>query len=225
MSLAALKRPFSARVLPGLLIVFIPILEFLGVGYKLECARTAMSQRYELPRWRSFKQLFIYGAGARFIQLIWLAPAIAAFVLIWSKIKTAAVVQSMAGLQQFLELRNLLIIFLVLVILAAIFAPACILNYVAEARFKAAFSLSVLRRMFSRAYLVNWLIAFAYTILIIVVFTGFLLFASGLMQSYALLITSVTFILELSVLWFPGITIWTLLGEAWGKSIYREYRT
>jgi len=218
MSLAALRRPFSLRALPGLLIVLIPIIEFFGMGYKMACARMAMSQNYELPKWRkNWKQLFIFGAGARFIQAIWLTPAASVGILLWFKLRAATLPQ------EFFAIRNLLVILLVLLILAAIFAPACILNYVAEARFKAAFSLSVLRRMFSKAYLIGWLITGIYTIIVIAVLFGFFFSIGNLAQTQsALLIGAIALPGELIIFWLPGITIWTLLGEAWGKSLARE---
>ena len=228
MSLEALKRPFSARALPGLLVVLIPILEFLGVGYKMACARTAMSGNYELPQWKNWKQLLIFGAKVRFIQLIWLTPAIITFVLLFYKIKSlaSASAQTIVALPQLFAIRNILIIFFVLLVVAAIFAPACILNYIAEARFKAAFSFSVLRRMLSKAYLIGWLAAGLYAVIAVAVLLGFFFLISGFVQTASPVLLSIAVLpVELIMFWLPGITYWTLLGEYWGKSISREYRS
>lgn len=192
----------------------------------MSCARTAMSQNYQLPQWKDWKRLFIFGAGMRFIQAIWLTPAAAVFILLWFKIKAAATIQTIAALQQLFAIRNLLIWFFVLLIIAAIFAPACILNYVAEGRFKAAFSISTLRRMFSKAYAIGWLITAIYSVIVIVVLFGFFFLISGMSQTMSpLLVGAIALPVELIMFWLPGITVWTLLGEYWGKSISREYHS
>lgn len=219
MSLIALKRPFGARALPGLLLTALPIIEFFAMGYKMLCCKTAMSNNYELPLWRNWKSLFLSGLCARLIQAIWLTPAAAVFVMAYFRIQAAQ------DLQNLIAISNLMTAFLALLVVAAVFAPASVLNYVAETRFKDAFSLSMLKRLFSKAYLVGWLAAGAYFVIAIGILFGSLLLISSFAATWpTLLITAVVLPTELILLWFPSITVWTLLGEAWGKSIAREYQ-
>lgn len=217
MSLAALKRPFGLRALPGILIAWIPIVEFFAMGYKMACARTAMSGSYELPFWRrEWKQLFIFGLGVRVLQILYVLPAALAMYSLWLLSKNpVAILITFAG-----TIRNLLIAFFVLLALASYFCPASILNYVAEGRFKAAFSVQMLKRAFSWAYLKGWALAAIYSVIIAGLFFV-LIYAVGATASITLvyLLTPVMLIL----FFLPGVTIWTLLGEAWGKSIAREH--
>jgi hypothetical protein len=225
MSLEALKRPFSARALPGLLIVLIPIMEFFGMGYKMACARTAMSQNYELPRWKNFKELFIFGVLARFIQLIWLTPAAIMFFVAYAQVKSVASAITTANLQTLSSIQNALFYFIIFLVIAVIFIPASVMNFVAEAKFKSAFSFSMLKRMASKAYLVGWLASSFYVILIVGIFVSALLLVGGFAPSLSTLLASIIILpAELIFFWLPGITYWTLLGEYWGKSINREYQ-
>ncbi|MEM2873929.1 MAG: DUF4013 domain-containing protein [Candidatus Nanoarchaeia archaeon] len=228
MSLAAIKRPFSARVLPGLLLVLFPIIEFFAMGYKLVCARTAMSFDYKLPPWKAWKELFVFGAVARVIQALWLTPAIVTLIVLWLKLKSfnAAALQSTTTtiLQQFLAIRNLFAILIALLIIAAIFAPASILNYVTEGHFSAAFSFSMLKRMFSFRYLIGLLVAGAYVIFVLgLSFSLFYFVGRALQAQSPFLIATFVLPVEAILLWLPFVTIWTLLGEAWGKVLQKEY--
>ena len=216
MSLAALKRPFGLRALLGILIAWIPIVEFLAMGYKMACARTAMSGSYELPFWRrEWKQLFVFGLGVRVLQILYLLPAALVMYSLWllSKSPITALVTFIG------TVRNLLIIFFVLLTIAAFFGSAAILNYVAEGRFKAAFSFQMLKRAFSLAYLKGWALAAVYSITIAAAFFT-LIYAGGITISTTLVYA--TALVMIVLMFLPGITIWTLLGEAWGKSIARE---
>ncbi len=221
MSIEALKRPFSAKALPGLLLVIIPIINFFAMGYKMACARTAMSGRYELPQWKNWKQLFAFGAIARSIQAIWFAPAIICFFILYVNAKAATA----PDLATFISIKNLFIELIALLALGAVFSPASVMNYVAEARFKSAFSFSMFRRMFSKAYAIGWLISGFYAVIVALLLVA-ALFAVGLSASMpATLVAIMALLAEMVLLWLPGITYWTLLGEYWGKSINREYQT
>lgn len=217
MSLAALKRPFGLRALPGILMAWIPIVEFFATGYKMACARTAMSGSYELPFWRrEWKQLFIFGLGTRVLQILYLLPAALAMYSLWLFSKSPVIT-----LITFIgTMRNLLIAFFVLLILASYFCPASILNYVAEGKFKAAFSFQMLKRAFSWAYLKGWALAAIYSAIIVGLFFVLVYFI-GATASTTLVYLLIPVMLILFFL--PGVTIWTLLGEAWGKSIAREH--
>jgi len=219
MSLIALKRPFSARALPGLIINIFPLIEFFAMGYKMLCCRTAMSQNYELPRWKNWKELFVFGGTARVIQGIWLTPAAIFLFLLFLKFKSVTT----PDLQLLGEIRNLFIGVVTCVIIAGIFMPASVMNYIAEARFKAAFSFSVLKRMACKEYFLGWLAAGLYTTACAAILFGFFFLIGNLILTQStLLITILVLPVELILLWLPGITVWTLLGEAWGKAISRR---
>lgn len=217
MSLAALTRPFGLRALSGWLLSVIPIVSFFAMGYKMSCTQSAMSGNYELPRWRNWKELFLKGITARFIQVLWLAPAAIIFVLIYFNLK------SVTNLQMMLALKNMLILFFALLLFSAIFAPASVLNYVTEGRFRSAFSFSMLKRLASKAYFKGWLLAGMYFAVIITILITFFYELGQLVSQANAAIAAIVFLIEVAILWFSSITLWTLLGEAWGKSIAREY--
>jgi len=208
----ALKRPFGRQALLGLVLTAVPIVSLLATGYKVLCAATAMRGNYELPEWKNWKQLFVFGLSARAIQGIWLAPAAILYAFIYLKLSSPAL-----DLPAIIFIGKLLAVFLVLLAAAAFFAPASVLNYVAEGKFKSAFSWVALRRAISKEYLIGWLLAGVYFALTFALFVGALLAAAGLGQSS--FITIMVFLIYAVLFWFPGITLWTLLGEAWGRAI------
>jgi hypothetical protein len=134
------------------------------------------------------------------------------------RLKTA--IANPSNLQALQGIGSSLTWFAFLLVIAAIFMPACVMNYVAEAKFAAAFSFSTLKRMFSKEYFIGWSIASLYTIIIVAaVFGTFFMIGSNVQALPSLFVTIIALLLELVVFWLPGITIWTLLGEAWGKAI------
>jgi hypothetical protein len=193
------------------------------MGYKMACARTAMVNDYQLPPWKNWKELFVTGLSARLLQLLYLLPAIGVFyfinLLINVQIKALSTVASTltASLNTLLKL---FVVLCFLLFIAAYFGSASILNYVAEGKISAAFSLNMLKRALSFTYLKGWGFAVIYSIALLSLFFA-LIYALG---SYASTILIYLTILVMFVLLFlPGITIWTLLGEAWGKLIVKEY--
>lgn len=215
MSLAAFKRPFGARALPGILLSIIPIIGFFAFGYKLLCARTAMNGDYKLPGWKEWKALFIFGLGGRILQLIYLLPCALSFYFLW-RINQSPVTSLLAHIS---TIEGLLAAFFVFGMLAAIFSPASILNFVAEGSFRQAFSFQVLRRMATWSYVKGWFWAFFYNLLIIGILY-LLIYMVGVTASmfWIYLFVPVMYIL----LFLPGITTWTLLGESWGEAIQKR---
>lgn len=74
----AIKRPFSdvKKLLIGIAIQLIPIVNFMVIGYQLKCARYAMNKKYELPEWTEWKDLFINGLKVWIICIVYLLPGV-----------------------------------------------------------------------------------------------------------------------------------------------------
>ena len=74
----AFKRHFTdiKKLIIGLIIGIIPIVNFIATGYHLECAKTAMNKKFKLPDWKNFGKLFVNGFLASVITFIYLLPAI-----------------------------------------------------------------------------------------------------------------------------------------------------
>ena len=228
MSLAAFARPFKLRAILGIIFAGIPIMEFFSQGYKMSCAFTAMEQSGELPHWRNWKELFLFGLKSRAIQLAWLAPAIIFFLLAWLDLR-AVTPETIFDFQSLQSLSNMLVTAFALLVIGAIFFPASVMNFAAEGRIKAAFSLSTFVRMFNRNYAAAWVISLLYTLLVLGILIAFftyvlapLLNLGGLTRTIA---TIISLPVELLILFLPSITIWTLFGEAWNKSMAREQVT
>ena len=79
----AIKRPFQdfKKLGIGLLVYFVAMIpfigwlaSFLGMGYGLECAKTAMKKNYKLPEWTDLGNLWIKGFLYFLIGLIYMIP-------------------------------------------------------------------------------------------------------------------------------------------------------
>jgi hypothetical protein len=70
-----LDPQWIVKVLIGTLISFIPILNFVGIGYSLDVTRNVShGQETPLPEWNDFGGQFIRGFLAVIIQLLWALP-------------------------------------------------------------------------------------------------------------------------------------------------------
>ena len=113
----AFKRPFTdiKKLVIGILIGMIPLVNLIMLGYIVECAKSAMNKEYKLPQWRNWWDLF--GKGSCYITII------VAYTI------PVAVIMALAGLYG-----NLFILAIVYIALSAI------MLYVLKDRFSAAFN-------------------------------------------------------------------------------------
>ena len=65
----AVIRPFTdfKKLLIGILLNIIPVINFFALGYLLECGRTP---KKDLPEWKNFGDFFVEGFFAAVIALI-----------------------------------------------------------------------------------------------------------------------------------------------------------
>lgn len=70
-----IRRPFTnfERLLAGLFLTIVPIINFFSFGYLLQCAK---NQEYELPPWNKMGEKFSLGFVALLVMLIYLIPII-----------------------------------------------------------------------------------------------------------------------------------------------------
>jgi len=68
-----IRRIFThfERLLLGLFLSFLPIINFFSIGYVLQCAK---DQDYHLPKWNKVGEMFTKGFIATLISLIYLLP-------------------------------------------------------------------------------------------------------------------------------------------------------
>ena len=211
----SLIRPFQPRMLIALLLSYIPIANFLADGYKIKCAQTFNTQ--QLPEWREWGKLFVQGLALRAIQLVYAAPAL--FILGWFAFFFRPDQLGIAELLPTLLFgRNIFFAMLVFLVVAAWFAPSAVLSYAFEGRFRAAFSLGVVKRTLSLAYLKSWGLSGLYLLAIFGLIYFYIYYVSAILIDNLLVTLPYAAGLYL-ILTVSGITYWTMLA----KGYYQAY--
>lgn len=137
----ALKRPFTdvKKLIIGLILSVIPIVNFVVSGYHLKCASSVMkktNKMYELPEWSNFLNLFLVGVISFVVSLVYFVPAIlVAFIA--------------GGRGVFYDITNLTyenlgfsaIVVVVLALLALYILPMALTKYSSKEKFLDAFRL------------------------------------------------------------------------------------
>jgi len=79
----ALQRPFTdiKKLLIGILLSVIPLVNLFSFGYQIECARLTLKKKKNLPEWKNWKELFINGLLYFIIVLIYFIPVIFVSIL------------------------------------------------------------------------------------------------------------------------------------------------
>lgn len=170
----AFKRPFTdiKKLVIGIVLQVIPIVNLLALGYQLNCARTAMSKDFKLPEWEDWGKLFVKGLLAMVITVIYLLPALIVLIAsVGMAFFTAlgargsniiAIAMGSIGIGALLGF--------LLMLLAAYVLPAAILSYVRDDNVGSAFKFkAVSKRAFKVDYLVVWIVTTIYEITLIAI--------------------------------------------------------
>ena len=77
------KRPFTdvKKLLIGILLSVVPVVNFITLGYFLECSGVKKSKP-GLPEWKNFGKLFVNGFFVFVIGLLYLVPAVLVLFLV-----------------------------------------------------------------------------------------------------------------------------------------------
>ncbi len=203
----AIKRPFqdAKKLVIGIILAMIPIVDFLVVGYALYAGKTPTGK---LPEWKSWGNLFVKGLGAFVISLIYLAPAILLFIFGMGRQALAGIVtgdisSALAGTGAIFS------VLLILTLLAMYVIPAANIRYVRKDEFSAAFELShISKQIFTGKYFVAWLVSMVYGITI----------SAVLMVSLSwLLPVGGSLIADGVATFIVSITLYSLVGQAISK--------
>lgn len=156
-----IKRPFSdiKKFLIGVILSVLPIVNFLPVGYSLECAKLSMQKDKSLPEWTNWGRLFLRGLSVLLIGIIWMIPAIIlgiiAFVMFGQDILSLS-----TGYAATSGLWIILSAVLFVAMITIYVMPSAVLGYVAYDNIKESFNFSeVLRKAFTKRYFKAWIIA------------------------------------------------------------------
>lgn len=208
----AFKRPFQdiRKFLIGSVLFMVPFVNLVtsvfAYGYVLRCAKTSMKNRFELPEWRNWNDLFVKGLLASLIVLIYLLPVV-----------ILAIFLGFSALSQFFSgesnppLSILLLATLAVLAFTAYLTPVSLLCFVDIEVFKAAFCFSlVLKKALKSSYFKAWLACVLFSAVIGV---------AGLLIMDLLQDTIVgPFIIGGFLCFFVGVGVATILGSAYAEA-------
>jgi len=169
------KRPFTnfKRIVLGIIVSAVPILNFAAAGYALECARTAVNNNFELPSFKEFGDLFMHGFFATLISLIYSIPL---FILlgVFTNISMSPFLSPFRA-DFLVSLLGLGITTQFLITIVFIFTmyliPNAILSYAFNEKVSSAFVYDRMKeRSLDKNYLKNWLLVSATYVLLIAIF-------------------------------------------------------
>jgi len=218
----AIKRPFQdfKKLGIGALMYMIPLVNiitgFFSSGYGLECAKTGMKKKYELPKWADWGNLWVKGFLCFLIGAIYCIPLAIIFVitlgatLFGSLLMLFFEANPQAFMSGFGTISSSLIWFFLVGLLTIYIIPMAIMFFVDKGKFSDAFKLGmVLKKAFTSEYLAAWIIVMIYS------------FVVGVVASLLSAITTITVILPLIIMGFANmilvITSMTVFGEVYSE--------
>lgn len=177
----AIKRPFTdfGKLVIGVLLYILPIVNLFVVGYSLECAKSASKKKYELPAWTGFGNLFVQGLLACVISCLYALPGLILLVVgALAVVKTllfssqGSVTGMLApGISQVISAiatgGPILLIAVLLLLISVYISPIAVIGYAINNKFAKAFDIgSVFRKAFTGKYFVSWLVVLVYAFIV-----------------------------------------------------------
>ncbi|MBC8500956.1 MAG: DUF4013 domain-containing protein [DPANN group archaeon] len=213
-----LKRPFSdwKKLGIGFLLYLVPVVNLItglfAWGFELECARTAMKKKKELPEWNNWGKLFVRGLSALAVSIIYAIPSIAIGVSFMWRLVLQLTQQTteINALQIFQIIKDNLsgdiIAFALILLLTAYVTPMAIIMYAKNYEFRNAFRFKeVFSKIFIWKYFGAWIFMAAYAIIMSIVLQG-IVFAVKEPNFVPIILGAFTSI-------FVGITRFTIFGD------------
>ena len=193
-------------MLIGIIFSIIPIVNFIAIGYQIKCAKTAMSNKFMMPKWENFGKLFITGVLGSVIVFIYSIPALILLLLAVATLivdplnfitsggtgfDTAALTNGLTG-----PILVLLIFGILALVLASLVGSSALINYSSSLKFKEGFRKKVWQKAFTGKFFGTWLLAGIYGFLIAVILgliplIGFINIGDGI-QSFIYGVTYMT---------------------------------
>lgn len=203
----SIKRPFSdiKKLLIGIVLQIIPIVNTIALGYQLVAAKKAMNNDFELPEWQNWGDLFVKGLLSGIIALIYLIIPITIIGISAGAVISAYITSITTGVA--VDMGSLIMgagagimVGLILTIFASFLMPMAILKYMAEDSFGAAFRIGeIIRKSFSVPYILSWLVSLVYGLVLLTIL------------SY---IPYVGFSIGVFIV---GMTSWTIFGQVYSE--------
>lgn len=214
------KRPFTdvKKLLIGIALSILPVVNFITLGYFLECSGIKKSNP-GLPEWKNFRKLFVNGFFVFVIGLIYLIPAVIVLFFITGAALASlvatyvggvippeliegiaegttdpAVLESViqnnwqAAIPTLVAAAPFLLVVIALSILAKFLIPMAALRFFETGKFKEAFNI---RHIAKKAFTAKYLLAVVVAILVGVVVSTLLSFVPVVGKSAAAFIVGV----------------------------------
>lgn len=199
----ALKRPFSdlTKLLIYIVVSIIPIVSFIGGGYLLDVAETAMKKQKKLPEFKDIVRLFVEGLKSFVISIIYMIPVIVVALIVATISGIAFTSLNTLNMLSFAAIGGWMILIAIIAVITVYFATGAILRYADKRKFNEAFNFKAISKtVFNSNYFVGWLIGF--------VITAGLVFVIGLIPYIGSMIGAAV----------GGIFYMSVLGEVYRKA-------
>ncbi len=161
---SAIKRPFQNLevLLIGSVIAAIPIVNFLFMGFLVECIRRSLKKDNTLPAWEGWEGKFLDGVKIFAIQIIYMIPILIAFIALMGGIFLGAlttIATSLAAGSQATAIAEFgkffaanigtfflgLIVIIILAVIVGLLSTAGILNFARTGSFGSALAVRELK--------------------------------------------------------------------------------
>lgn len=210
----AFKRPFDDLVtwVIGIILALIPIVNFLTIGFYMNCAATAKKKDFKLPKWENWVDLFVKGLIATIIMILYFIPTIVVVVIgivlsagsimgVLGSLTTANTQAMATSLPTLLGALAIWGILAAIVLIISVYVmPAAVVRYAVSGKFGDAFSFgAVWKKAMNMEYFVAWLVGMVYSMVLGVILAFVPIIGTG--------IASFT----------TSITMYTMIGEAASK--------
>ena len=207
----AVRRPFTdlKSLVIGIVLMAIPIVNFLAIGYVLNCAGSTMKKKNEMPKWGDWWNLFVRGIITRIIGVIFAIPLILVAILALGAaflsglgayaMQTGGVASLLTG---FGALGIGLVVTAIVAVIISLVGSAAIMRFVDNGyKFSAAFELSaIFKKAFTGTFFAAWLVALVYAVVVM------------------MLLSFIPLIGALIAQFIVAVTMYTILAEAYKKA-------
>ncbi|MDD5331948.1 MAG: DUF4013 domain-containing protein [Candidatus Nanoarchaeia archaeon] len=204
-----LKRPFTdvKKLLIGIVLSILPIINFFVMGYQLECARSMLKKgkpEYALPEWNHWGNLFLRGFLTLIIGIIYMIPLVIVGILVFGNTLMNLATVWFTGTvtpDLFAGLGAGLAVFILVAILLAYIIPSAIVAFASDYKFGSAFKLGkILKKAFTGKYFGAWFVSIVVSMLFGLVFS-IVPYLGGAITSFIV-----------------GVIMYSLIGQAYSEA-------
>ena len=161
----SVKRPFTdiGKLVLGIVISIIPIVNFMFSGYLLNVAKSAMKKDMDLPKWENWGTLFVEGLLAFVIGIIYMLPVVVilgGLLLVGGLSVPGLITGGMLGMAGVMAGLGMYIVVLVIVgLVLGFLSTVALLTYAETRDFSSAFAFrDIIKKAFTGTYIVGFII-------------------------------------------------------------------